>query len=383
VGASVCQEIIKTRQAGRFKDLHDFIQRLSQVRPNKRVLEALIDSGALDSLSAHRALLHAELADALKAAEKQQRDLEAGQFDMFGNSTTSARPQRMMLDVLEFNWVEKLQKEKAVLGGYFSGHPLDQQRAEFDSLGCPKLIEIAGRTQPESRGEEKRRFPETSMLVAGEIEAIRRRDTMSFAKFSDGSGATLEVGFFKDAMLRFGDLLKEGERLLVAGMLSWDPFSSGWQLKVKQAYTLDQGLGKSCTEVRIHTRAPGQSFVQKLTEVLSEFSGGHARIIVELEFPEGRVALELGAAWRVRGLSELKARLKKIGGIIDVELRFDAARLFEADTHEHMSALNMLTEQPRYHIEASGDDPEIDSAAPANDEAELMAFADPMESDSF
>jgi DNA polymerase III subunit alpha len=380
VGAAVCEEIIKARASGAFRDLHDFIRRLSGIKPNRRVLEALIDSGALDRFGAHRALLHAELGDALKSAEKQQRDADAGQFDMFG-AAMPAQAAKTMMDVSEFAWVEKLTREKAVLGGYFSGHPLDQQRAEFAALGCPPLIEISKRAQPESKGEEKRRFPETPMLVVGEIEAIRRRDTMSFAKFGDGSGATLEVGFFKDAMLRFGDLLKEGERLLIAGGLAWDPFSSGWQLKVKQAYPIDVGLAKANREVTLTVSSPGQSFVANLANVLKDFRGGHSRVIVELELPDGKVSLELGAQWRVRANSDLKTRLKKLGGVLDVTMHFDAARLFELDNPDAQTSNFDAVNAQRYHLETRGDAPEPEIAPQMIDEAEFMAFADQQDGD--
>ena len=62
VGHAVCQEIIAARtRAGAFTDIFDFVQRVSHARPNRRVMEALIDSGALDTLANHRAQLHANL----------------------------------------------------------------------------------------------------------------------------------------------------------------------------------------------------------------------------------------------------------------------------------------------------------------------------------
>ena len=340
VGAAVCAEIVKQRQSSCYTDLADFVQRVSAVKPNRRVLEALIDSGALDSLAAHRALLHANLNDALKAAEKIARDSEAGQFDMFGTALAKPQSTKTLIEVPAFDVLEKLNREKAVLGGYFSGHPLDAMRVEMADLGCLKFAEIAARTQPKP---ETRRTAEQPAIVAGEVEAIRRRgDSMAFAKLADGTGASLEVGFFKDSMARYPHLLKEGERIVVAGGLSWDGFSSNWQLKVRQAYSVDDALLKACREIKITISGAGVSFVSNLKALLTGYQGGSARVRLKLEFDDGGVELELGAEWRVRGTLALKAALLKLGGVRAVVLNFSAELLSE----EGVSASNYADSAP-------------------------------------
>ena len=327
VGAAVCAEIVKQRQSSNYTDLPNFVQRVSAVKPNRRVLEALIDSGALDTLAAHRALLHANLNDALKAAEKIARDSQAGQFDMFGNTLAQPQPAKTLIEVPAFDVLEKLNREKAVLGGYFSGHPLDAVRGEMADLGCLKFAEIAARAQPRP---EIRRTAEQPAIVAGEVEVIRRRgESMAFAKLADGTGASLEVGFFKDSMARYAHLLKEGERIVVAGGLSWDGFSSNWQLKVRQAYSVDDALLKACREINITVSNAGINFVSNLKVLLTGYQGGNARVRLKLEFNEGGVELELGAEWRVRGTLALKAALLKLGGMRAVSLNFSPELLAE------------------------------------------------------
>jgi DNA polymerase III subunit alpha len=348
VGAAVCAEIVRQRADAPYKDLSDFVQRVSAARPNRRVLEALIDSGALDSLAPHRAILHANLADALKASEKMLRDSQAGQFDMFGSALMQVQPSSILVQVPEFGVLEKLNREKAVLGGYFSGHPLDEMRAELAELGCLRFADIAARTQPKP---ETKRTAEQPAIVAGEVEAIRRRgDSMAFAKLADGTGASLEAGFFKDAMARYPQLLKDGERIVVAGGLSWDGFSSNWQLKVRHAYPIEEALNKACREIKLTVSGAGQSFVGNLKALLASHTGGQARVRIALEFDEGGLELELGAAWRVRGTLALKAALQKLGGVRAVHLSFNAALLSE--------------EGPSY-----GDESEFSRAASRSDSA--------------
>lgn len=328
VGQAVCEEIVRQRQNGPFQDLSEFVQRVSTARPNRRVMEALIDAGALDSLAPHRAVLHAGLNDALKASEKIARDMEAGQIDLFGNALAQPARSPSFMTVPEFSYLEMLAREKAVLGGYLSGHPMDAVKEEMAALGCMKFADIAARTPPKSSGKgDFRRMPEQAALVAGEIEAIRRRETMAFAKLADGSGASLEVGFFKDGLARYPHLLKEGERILVTGGLSWDNFSSNWQLKVKHAFALDEAITRAARELVVSVGGAGVSFASNLRSVFSEFSGGSMRVRLALELEQGSVELELPPRYALRAESALKPALQAIGGVRRVQINFNASAL--------------------------------------------------------
>src|SRR5690606_9399687 len=84
VGQGACESIVAERANGKYIDLADFCRRVDPARLNRRVLEALILSGALDALAANRASLMLQLPDAIKAAEQHLRDRQSGQNDMFG-----------------------------------------------------------------------------------------------------------------------------------------------------------------------------------------------------------------------------------------------------------------------------------------------------------
>lgn len=376
VGHAVCDEIVRQRQKGPYQDLGEFIQRVSSAKPNRRVMEALIDAGALDTLAPHRAMLHAHLNDALKASEKISRDLEAGQIDLFGNALAQPQQSRALASVPEFGFLELLAREKTVLGGYLSGHPMDTVKDEMASLGCLNLADIAARTPPKSAGKgDFRRMPEQAALVAGEIEAIRRRESMAFAKLADGSGASLEVGFFKDSLARYPHLLKEGERILVSGGLSWDNFSSGWQLKVKQAFALDDAIMRAARELVLQVAGAGHSFAGNLKAVLDDYATGDMRVRLALELEHGFVELALPRHYGLRLDAALKPALLKIGGVRSIQMHFNAAALSSDNTERGASVqergapfdpdrdAHMPTET-RFYLEeamelAAGDDLEV------------------------
>ncbi|HUB91499.1 MAG TPA: DNA polymerase III subunit alpha, partial [Dyella sp.] len=86
VGQGACEAIAdECRKGGAYKDLADFCRRVDSTKLNRRVLEALILSGALDALAPNRASLMLQLPNAMKVAEQHLRDRQSGQNDMFGS----------------------------------------------------------------------------------------------------------------------------------------------------------------------------------------------------------------------------------------------------------------------------------------------------------
>src|SRR5207342_2456286 len=93
VGRGACEAIVDARRSGgEYRDLLDFCQRVDSTRLNKRVLEALVTSGALDRLGNNRASLMLQLPEAMRASEQLAREREAGQASLFGGAAPGAAP---------------------------------------------------------------------------------------------------------------------------------------------------------------------------------------------------------------------------------------------------------------------------------------------------
>jgi DNA polymerase-3 subunit alpha len=127
-GSAALEGMIAEREKnGPFQDLFDFCRRIDLKKANKRVLEALIFSGALDSLGLNRASLHQTLPKALALAEREAASASSGQNEMFGlGSSTPLAQERIEADVVnEWPTREKLRHEQETLGFYLSGHPIE------------------------------------------------------------------------------------------------------------------------------------------------------------------------------------------------------------------------------------------------------------------
>ncbi|MFQ5488983.1 MAG: DNA polymerase III subunit alpha, partial [Gammaproteobacteria bacterium] len=209
VGAAALESIIAERNAnGHFADLFDLCRRIDLRKANRRVLEALIRAGALDSLDENRARSMARLTHALQAAERHLRDQAVGQNDLFGGVIASAPDAAAAVPEVEVPpWSEeqRLSGEKETLGLYLTGHPIQRYEAELARFITARISELnPARDQ--------------NVVIAGLVVAIRtlnsrRGDRIAFVTLDDRSGR-IDLAVFAEAYRRYRDLIGK-DRLIV------------------------------------------------------------------------------------------------------------------------------------------------------------------------
>lgn len=329
VGRAVCEAIVAARATGGpFRDLADFCARVDPGKLNKRVFEALIQSGALDALGANRATLLAQLPEAVRAAEQALRDREAGQNDMFGAAlaptatvaiTTPAEP--------DWTLERKLAGERATLGHYLSGHPTDPWRSVLGQLATCPIGEIGGHYEPPPpRGGDDddnnrwRRAPETPWAVAGMIVKMRRRgDSGAAVRIEDWTGA-IEVNFFREAMQQYAELLQPDALLVIEGGLALDDFSGELALRARRAWTLDAACEHGTRLLRVGINGIGPDFVSSFKRALAGHCGGRTPLLLTgYRNATGCADLRLGDDWRVKVSTGLLRTLAGVPGVKSVE----------------------------------------------------------------
>lgn len=152
LGQSAVQAMLEAREEKPFKSLFDFADRVSSKAINKRVLEGLISAGAIDSfnlegVSIHewRARLFASIDRAIEYGSKAQRERDLGQSNMFamlGNDAETAHEPELQ-KVKAWTHTELLNAEKASLGFYISGHPLEDHLTTLNSLGVQSVSKLS------------------------------------------------------------------------------------------------------------------------------------------------------------------------------------------------------------------------------------------------
>jgi DNA polymerase-3 subunit alpha len=192
VGRHAVESIVGLRDTdGPFKSLEDLCERTSAIQDvNRRVLEALVQSGACDSLG-ERARLIAALDHAVARAERARRDRESGQtslLEMVGSPDVEREDYGLTIDVAPMPGDEKLRLEKELLGLYLSDHPLRRISAELAKLSDTQAVEVTSALQ------------DTEVRVAGLVREVRRVVTrkgqiMAYATLEDLTGSVDVVLF--------------------------------------------------------------------------------------------------------------------------------------------------------------------------------------------
>jgi len=216
VGHSAVESILAARAERPFTSLYDLCERIDLRTCNKRVLEALIHAGALDGLGGHRAQFVAALDGAIQAASLAQAEIATGQGSLFGDllgggeaETTAAPLQPTLPNVAPFSESERLTQEKAILGFYISGHPLEPFRAECELLATHTVAQL-GTWTPDA------------IALAGVVTAIKRQVSKKsgneFARLTveDFSGAA-ELLVFPEAWAAIGDRIQADIPVLLKG----------------------------------------------------------------------------------------------------------------------------------------------------------------------
>src|SRR4030095_11755250 len=162
VGESAMEGAIRERErGGEFTSLQDFCSRLDSRIANRKMLESLIKAGAFDFLGRERAELFACIDEALSASAAAYRDRVAGQVSLFDEASAPTTSRKRL--ITPWSEHEKLTYEKALLGFYVSGHPLD---AYIDLFAVKRYRPIA------SLGELDDRAP---FKIAGAIVEVEKK----------------------------------------------------------------------------------------------------------------------------------------------------------------------------------------------------------------
>ena len=328
VGRSAVESLIAEREArGRYKSLVEFCRRVDHDKVNRRSLEAMIKSGAMDDFGlSRRALMH-QLPEAIRSADQHARAAAAGQNDMFGLEAPPEEvpaPAAVELD----EWPERLllSSEKEALGLYLTGHPFDAVRADARCFVDGALGQLASEPPP-PRGERDYSQSRREVTVAGLVMDVRKRGNRVSVVLDDDSGR-MEVSLFSEAFQEFRHLLVKDEIVVVSGPLRYDDFIGAWSLNVKSVLHIDRVIESRARSMllRLAPNGQGEQLLSKLHDVLLPYREGNCEVAVQYFGNDAAARLELGAEWSVRPSRELRDKLQELLGSNNVRLLYAPGR---------------------------------------------------------
>ncbi|MES3033193.1 MAG: DNA polymerase III subunit alpha [Gemmatimonadota bacterium] len=216
VGRAAIDSILAAKKTGAFTSLFEFCERVDLRLCNRRVFEALIQSGALDALGGHRAQLIAALDAAISEAGLKQEEASIGQGSLFGDLGPAADPVDgqarhgpTLPNTPIWSDSERLSQEKAILGFYISGHPLEPFRTECELFATHTVSQLQG-------------WSADKMALGVVITAVKRQVSKNsqkeFARLTveDFSGSA-EVLVFPEAWSVIGDRIRTDIPVLIKG----------------------------------------------------------------------------------------------------------------------------------------------------------------------
>ncbi|MFW3614633.1 DNA polymerase III subunit alpha [Billgrantia antri] len=320
VGEGPIGAIVEAREMdGAFADLFDFCRRVDPKRMNKRTLEALIRSGALDNLGPNRAVLSAALDDAIRAAAQTQTNQNLGMMDMFGEAfaddEAESDPYEAYRGAREWTDKERLAGEKETLGLYLTGHPIDEYEKELARFVSTRISDL-------KPSRESQRV--AGLVVAMRTMKSKRGDTMAFITLDDRTGR-IEASLFGELFDSLRGQIEADQVLIVEGEVSSDDFSGGLRLRGKDVTPMVAARARYGEAVELSldgTRVNGR-LVDTLRDSLTphrDDSGLPVRLRYRNDFAAGW--MELDAQWRVAPSDELLIALREVEGQDGVRLKY-------------------------------------------------------------
>ncbi len=215
VGVAAVENVIKVRnEGGRFENVFDFCRRVDLRLVNRKTLESLIQAGAFDSLSGHRAQLFECSEKAVLFGQSTQGHESRGQSTLFESSPIKGTVERYppLPEVTPWSETEKLSREKRVLGFYVSGHPLQKYEMEVNAFATARFGEVT------VEGGVKNGSP---VRVCGVISVVKKKidkkgNLMAFITMEDFTGKG-ECIVFSKTYERFVHHLHPESMVMVIG----------------------------------------------------------------------------------------------------------------------------------------------------------------------
>ena len=221
LGHDFIDTIISERERnGKFTSFYSFCKRVHGKGFNRRAVESLIKSGALDGLGSNRQEMLVNLSnviDDLDSTKRRNLEGQIGFFDLLNNDTAT---EFKMKPFAEYPIETLLMYEKETTGLYISSHPMDRYAQLKKKLKCDSIAEIT----TDDTDAYSRYSDSTSVKVMGIISSVTKKqtkngDTMAFITVEDTDGS-VEVIIFPKLYSKYANIIYNGNVLMLGGRLS-------------------------------------------------------------------------------------------------------------------------------------------------------------------
>ncbi|WP_299089578.1 DNA polymerase III subunit alpha [uncultured Metabacillus sp.] len=306
VGITAIKEIFHARQKKPFIDLFDFCIRVSMKIVNRRTIEQLIFSGAMDDFGVDRATLLASLDVAIEHAELL-KPADDQQFDLFNEEEFTLKPK--YIEVEPFKIEEKLKFEKESLGFYFSSHPAELHRKKFELAGADLIDEVQVKLNKRA----------SIGIMVSSIRTIRTKkgEVMAFLKVGDETGE-MDAVMFPQFYTKFSEKMSSGNIFLLEGKVERRQEKVQFiiqQVILPEELPSQDGFGK------LFIKIDRQMESERLLSVKKLLKAFHGDTPVFLYYETDKRTVQLGKEYFISPTEECLNELIKLLGKSNVVLK--------------------------------------------------------------
>lgn len=326
LGNSAVKAICEARDSGPFRSFFDFSERVDTATLNKRVLESLVSAGAFDSLKDSRrscewrGAIFGLIDSALGRAQRAKRERVQGQSGLFGSVVEEVDYANEIPPTAKgWSQSEMLAAEKAALGFYITGHPLEKHLELLQSMKAVKSTELPNLTTG-------------VRVVAGgiigdlQVRQTKKGDKFALLRLEDEAGGTKCV-LWPEVYRKHASVLQNDLPAIIKGRLELSEDNPP-SIIVDQVQTMDSVSEETeFIVLRTQRQEDYSTLFDSILEVLSSHPGD-CDVAVETELAEGTVVrIKANPQLRIKRSADLEGELKKLGCGVAFEKISSQARL--------------------------------------------------------
>ena len=307
VGKGAIESIVEEREkSGVFKTIFQFCQKVNLRLNNKKVLESLVQSGAMDCFEGTRSQKYAMLPGLLSMAQAHQQDELKGQTSIFGGPDESMNMEPELPQVPPWQKDDLLRREKELLGVYMSGHPLMKFKDDVSAIARPEIGNI---------GQKK---SGDNVRVCGIITELRtkldrKNRKTAFFTLEDFSGS-VQIVAFSSVYEAYVEIAVPDALVVVEGRLDRRDDDSEPNIICQDIIPLEEARSKFIKKLcmNIDTKKFNEKDVTALKDIIRKYPGS-CSLLFNIKY-NGSDLLLKSKCFEVNPVPQLIDSIRKIIG---------------------------------------------------------------------
>ena len=294
VGGAAAEAIIKERESnGSYKTVFDFIQRVSLSSCNRKCIESLVLSGGFDCFTelrredyfAKNAKGEMFIDQLVRYGQLYQTEMMQQKYSLFGDDNAVEISTPAIIKGEPWSDIERLNKERDLVGIYLSAHPLDEYKVILDNLcntSCQEMEDVS-----RLQGREQ-------VVIGGIVTAIRQKYTKTgkpcgFVTIEDFDGSGV-LALFGEDWGKWAGMFQIGSTVYINAELKQRFRDSAlYDLKVTDVKYLQTVKDSTLTKITIsvNTDKLDAQVVEELNEIINE-NPGKTQLFFQLRDSQGK-----------------------------------------------------------------------------------------------